>query len=107
VNIVSAPEIYLHEWASFTTRDFPENRDARDGEIVRIVTTGFQGRPCDDVLCTDAAYRRLYAAAGLAVAAEYRPLGREGEGVAWVSETTIPPWAIHVLAPAQEPDAIR
>jgi ubiquinone/menaquinone biosynthesis C-methylase UbiE len=98
VNIVSSPDIYTHEWVSFTTRDFPENRAARDGEVVRIVTTTFaHGRPCDDVLCTPAAYRRLYADAGLAVVAEHRPLGRVDDGVAWVSETRVPPWVIWVL----------
>ena len=29
MNLVSSPEIYLHEWASFATRPFPENSDAR------------------------------------------------------------------------------
>ncbi|MBL8978473.1 MAG: class I SAM-dependent methyltransferase, partial [Gemmatimonadetes bacterium] len=28
VIIVSTPEIYYHEWASFSTRAFPENREA-------------------------------------------------------------------------------
>ena len=31
------PAIYVNEWASFSTRDFPENRNARDGDRVRIV----------------------------------------------------------------------
>src|SRR5262245_57224204 len=35
--VVSAPEIYLHEWASFSTRDFSENRHAKDGDRVRII----------------------------------------------------------------------
>ena len=26
INLVSSPEIYKNEWASFTTRDFPENK---------------------------------------------------------------------------------
>lgn len=38
VNIVSSPEIYIREWASFSTRAWPENLEARDGDIVRIVT---------------------------------------------------------------------
>jgi len=29
VSIVSAPEIYLHEWASFSTRAFPERQERR------------------------------------------------------------------------------
>ena len=35
VVIVSAPELYLHEWVSFSTKDFPENRTAGDGDRVR------------------------------------------------------------------------
>jgi SAM-dependent methyltransferase len=31
VSVVSSPEIYTHEWASFTTKDFPENLNARTG----------------------------------------------------------------------------
>lgn len=100
VNVVSSPDIYQHEWASFSTRDFPENRRAADGDVVRIVTTAFaHGRPCEDVLCADATYRRLYAEAGLTVIADHRPLGRADDGVPWVSETRIAPWVIWVLAP--------
>ena len=35
--VVSAPAIYVNEWASFSTRDFPENRHACDGDRVRII----------------------------------------------------------------------
>lgn len=102
VNVVSSPEIYTHEWASFTTRAFPENRQARSGDVVRIVTTTFpEGRPCEDVLWDDAAYRRVYAEAGLEVRAAERPLGRADEPVAWVSETRVAPWVIYVLEAAR------
>ena len=37
INLVSSPAIYVNEWTSFSTRDFPENSDARDGDTVRIV----------------------------------------------------------------------
>jgi hypothetical protein len=98
VNLVSAPELYVHEWASFSTRDFPANRTARSGDPVRIVMLDVDDRrPVDDVLCTDDAYRDLYARAGLEPVRTYRPLGRDDEPFAWVSETTVPPWAIYVL----------
>jgi SAM-dependent methyltransferase len=98
VNIVSSPEIYTHEWASFSTRDFPENRGARDGDIVRIVTTQFRNpKPAEDVLCTAEAYQEVYASAGLAVEAAYRPLAKGDEGWQWGSETHVPPWVIDVL----------
>jgi SAM-dependent methyltransferase len=106
VNLVSAPEIYRHEWASFSTRDFPENLDARSGDRVRIVITDSEDpRPVEDVVWSDASYRDVYAAAGLDLVATYRPLGREDEPYRWVNETEIAPWVIYVLR--REPPAPR
>jgi SAM-dependent methyltransferase len=42
INLVSSPDIYRHEWASFSTKDFPENRSARSGDKVRIIITDSQ-----------------------------------------------------------------
>ena len=39
VNLVSSPEIYTHEWASFSTKDFPENKRAKSGDKVKIIQT--------------------------------------------------------------------
>jgi SAM-dependent methyltransferase len=98
VNVVSSPEIYLHEWASFSTKDFPENRNAKSEDIVRIITTDFADRtPAVDVLCTDDSYRQLYSQAGLAVVAMHKPLANGDEPYRWVSETKIAPWVIYVL----------
>ncbi len=99
INLVSAPEIYLHEWASFSTKDFPENRDARCGDVVRIIVTDLDDkRPVEDVLWPEAAYLEVYAAAGLSVERVHRPLGRADEPPHWVSETRISPWAIYLLS---------
>jgi SAM-dependent methyltransferase len=98
VSIVSSPELYIHDWASFTTHVFPENRQARDGDRVRtIVLDHHDERPVDDVYCTDGAYRAVYAAAGLEVARVCRPLATGDEPYVWVNETVIPPWVIYVL----------
>ena len=106
VNLVSAPEIYLHEWASFSTKDFPENRHAGAGDVVRIVMLDVPDRrPVEDVLWPDAAYRDVYREAGLEVVEWYRPLGRADEPQPWVSETTVAPWSIYVLRrPGNEPE---
>jgi SAM-dependent methyltransferase len=98
ISVVSSPEIYLHEWASFSTKDFPENRNARPGDIVRIITTDFADRrPALDILCPDESYRELYRKAGLDVAAKYEPLAAGDEPYPWVSETQTAPWVIYVL----------
>jgi ubiquinone/menaquinone biosynthesis C-methylase UbiE len=98
VNLVSSPEIYTHEWASFTTRDFPENTFARSGDLVRIVVTDHQDRrPVEDIFCTDASYRAIYREAGLEVLRAFQPLANGDEPYSWVSETKVSPWVIYVL----------
>lgn len=100
VSVVSAPEIYWHEWASFSTKDFPENRRVQPGGVVRIVTTDFPDcRPTEDILFPDASYRTVYQQANLAVAATCKPLAKGDEPYPWVNETKVAPWVIYVLAP--------
>ena len=99
VNLVSAPEIYVNEWASFSTRDYPENRRAGSGDIVRIVMLDVDDRrPVEDVLWTDTDYCSLYRASGLELLEAHRPLGDAAEPFDWVSETRVAPWSIYVLA---------
>jgi SAM-dependent methyltransferase len=98
VSVVSSPDIYMHEWASFTTRDFPENAAARSGDIVRIVVTDHQDRrPVEDILWTDESYREVYSEASLQAIQVLKPLAKGDEPYSWVSETKIPPWVIYVL----------
>jgi SAM-dependent methyltransferase len=101
VNLVSSPEIYLHEWASFSTCDFPENRVAKRGDIVRTVMKDVPDRrPVDDILWPDDAYREVYAAAGLEVVSTHYPLAQDGEHCAWINETRVAPWVIYVVRAA-------
>lgn len=94
----STPEIYAHEWVSFTTSAFAENRAARGGDPVRIVMKdGGDQRPIVDFIWFDEDYLRLFAAAGLALVAVHRPLGNPEEPWDWGSELTIAPWVIYVL----------
>jgi SAM-dependent methyltransferase len=98
VNLVCSPEIYYHEWASFSTKDFPENRNAKCGDIVKIINTATDDkRPVDDILWPDADYRSVYQEAGLASVETYKPLAREDEPYRWVNETRIAPWVIYIL----------
>lgn len=102
VNVVSSPEIYLHEWASFSTKDFPENRAAQSGDVVRIITTDYDdSRPVEDILWSDASYRDVYRAAGLTPVQRETPLARGDEPYEWVTETRTAPWVIWVLKRAR------
>lgn len=104
VNMVSTPDIYVHEWASFSTRDYPENKSARPGDPVRIVITAVDDdRPVEDILWPDENYRRVYRSAGLEVVELHKPLAAAGESYDWVTETEIAPWAIYVLRSSVNP----
>ncbi len=98
VNLVSSPQIYTHEWASFTTKDFPENAMARSGDVVRIIVTDHEDRrPVEDILWTDESYKTVYGEAGLVPIQMFEPLARGDEPYCWVNETKIAPWVIYVL----------
>jgi hypothetical protein len=98
VNLVSSPEIYTHEWVSFSTRDFPENHRARSGDVVRIIITDIDdARPVEDVVCSPEDYARVYANAGLTALDVVKPLARGDEAYDWVNETRIAPWTVYVL----------
>ena len=98
VNIVSAPEIYVNEWASFSTKDFPENHNAKPGDPVKITTTDFEDHsPAVDILWPHESYLEVYGRSGLEVVEMRKPLAGGDEPYPWISETRIAPWVIYVL----------
>ena len=98
VSVVSSPEIYVNEWASFSTRDYPANRGAASGDRVLIVMLDVEdARPVEDVVCSDEDYSELFLRTGLVVLETLRPLATGREPVEWVSETETAPWVIYVL----------
>lgn len=102
VSVVSTPEIYVHEWASFSTRDFPGNKRARSGDEVLIVMLDVEdARPVEDVVCSAEDYERVYIGAGLASVLRHETLASGEEPVDWVSETRIAPWVVYVLRAEQ------
>lgn len=101
VNLVSSAEIYVNEWLSFSTRDFPENRYAASGDPVRIVMLDVPDRrPVEDIFWTDRDYAETFAPAGLEIVEVHHPLGAETDPFEWVSEYTVSPWTIHILCNA-------
>jgi ubiquinone/menaquinone biosynthesis C-methylase UbiE len=98
INLVSSPEIYTHEWASFTTKQFPENHTAKTGDIVRIITTDISdSRPCEDIFWSEEDYATVYSQANLRIIKKHQPLATGKEPYQWVNETQIAPWTIYVL----------
>ena len=95
----STPELYTNEWASFSTKDFPGNRTAKTGDIVRDIMLDVEDlRPVEDIFWTVEDYHLLFEKAGLALDATYKPLGQKDEPYNWVSEITTAPWMIFVLS---------
>lgn len=98
VLLVSSPDIYKYEWASFTTKDFPQNKNAKTGDVVKIIMTDIEDRrPVEDVIYYEEDYRKMFEKSGLVVKEKYSPLGKESEPFCWRNETKIPPWHIYVL----------
>lgn len=91
-------KMYTNEWASFSTKDFPENRHAVTGETVKIIMTDVDDRrPVKDILWTEEDYHKLFDLAGLQLEATYKPLGLDNEPYNWVVEKEIAPWIIFIL----------
>jgi len=101
VSLVSSPELYVHEWASLSTRPFPENKTAKPGDTVRTIIIDIEDRtPIEDVFWPDENYREVYREAGLEVEQTFKPLAKGDEPFVWVNETRIAPWVIYVLKKA-------
>ena len=97
-NLVSSPEIYRHEWASFSTKDIPENKFSKSGDKVKIIMKDVDDqRPVEDIICSDEDYKVVYQRAGLRLIKAYNPLAHEDEPYEWINETKIAPWVIYIL----------
>lgn len=68
------------------------------GDEVRAVMKDVDDRrPVVDLIWFHDDYLTLFAASDLELIARHTPLGRDDEPYAWVTETSISPWAIYVL----------
>ncbi len=98
INIVSRPEIYVNEWVSFSTKNFPENKKAKSGDKVKIIITDLKDkRPVEDIIFSDEEYKEVFKKAGLVLIRSYKPLAKENRLYNWINETKIAPWIIYVL----------
>ncbi len=100
----STPELYINEWASFSTSSFSENRRAKSGDVVRtIIRDVDDNRPVEDTFWTYSDYYEQFRKAGLKFVAMYKPLAVESEPYEWVNETRIAPWIVFVLKRLDDP----
>jgi hypothetical protein len=98
VMLDSNPELYHHEWASFTTAPFAGNLTAKTGDPVYTIMNDVEDKtPVEDYFFTETDFQNLIEEAGLKLIKRYAPLGRLDEPYTWKSELTIAPWIIYVL----------
>lgn len=94
----STPEVYVNEWVSFSTRDFPGNWKAKSGDIVRdIIVDAGNPIPCEDILWTDDDYKKTFKQVGLDLVRSHKTFGKPDEPFNWLNEIKIAPWIIYVL----------
>jgi ubiquinone/menaquinone biosynthesis C-methylase UbiE len=95
----SSQLLYSNEWASFTTKYFPENFKAETGDVVRVIMLDVEEKkPVEDIFWSEKDYEVLFDLAGLKIDAIYKPLGHADEPFNWVSEKELAPWIIYVLS---------
>jgi ubiquinone/menaquinone biosynthesis C-methylase UbiE len=98
VNLVSSPELYSNDWASFSTREFPSNKTAKCGDKVYTIMLDVDDRrPVADIFWPPEDYKKVYHKANLEQVQVYKPLAYPHEPYDWVNETSIAPWTIYVL----------
>jgi len=95
INITSTPELYTRNWASFIC-DFPENKNAKNGDKVKVVVRGTDIAAFDHIWA-DKDYKEVFKRSGLKLIKIYKPLAKGDEPYKWINETKIPPWFIYVL----------
>ncbi len=94
----STPELYTNEWASFSTKNFPENKTARSGDVVKVIMNDIPDkRPVEDVIWFPDDYKALFESANLKLVETHKPLARIEGPYNWIMETKIAPWIIYVL----------
>lgn len=96
--VSSTRECYLHEFASLSSKDFPENATAHSGDPVKIVMKdGQDQRPITDFAWTREDYSQMAQEAGLREIEYQLPLGKANEPFNWISETFVAPFFVCVL----------
>lgn len=94
----STPELYINEWASFSTRDFNRNFKAKSGDIVKVIMKDVPDkRPVDDVIWFPDDYHYAFRKSDFNLINSFKPLAKAEEPFIWVNETQIAPWIIYVL----------
>ena len=100
VLIAASRDLYLHEWVSWSTSDFPENRLAKAGDLVKIAIVGLGDRQVvEDTLWTEDAYFETFQKTPLRLLETRRPTIEPQDPIQcdWISERTHAPFVFFIL----------
>jgi len=98
--VAGSHELYLREWVSWSTGDFPENRLAKSGDPVRVVINDLgDRRVVEDTLWTEDAYRETFQRTPLRLLETRKPtIGPQDQyQCEWISERAHAPFVVFVL----------
>ncbi len=98
--VAASSEVYLREWVSFSTADFPENHLAQSGDVVHIIIKDIgDRRAVEDTLWTEVAYEDTFRRTPLHLIETSRPTATTDDEYQceWISEQNYAPWVMFVL----------
>ena len=98
--VAGSRELYLREWVSWSTRDFPENALAESGDRVRVVINDLgDRRVVEDTLWTEDAYRATFRKTPLRLVETRKPTigAKDQYEREWISERDHAPFVVFIL----------
>jgi ubiquinone/menaquinone biosynthesis C-methylase UbiE len=106
--VAASRDLYLREWVSWSTADFPENRFANTGDSVKVVIKDLgDRRVVEDTLWTEDAYRLTFRQTPLRLLETRNPtIGPQDQyQCQWISERTHAPFVFFILRNTKEAKA--
>jgi ubiquinone/menaquinone biosynthesis C-methylase UbiE len=106
--VAASRDLYLREWVSWSTADFPENRLAVSGDTVKIVIKDLgDRRVLEDTLWTEDAYRQTFRQTPFQLLETRSPtIGPQDQYQCnWISERAHAPFVFFILGNAKEAKA--
>ena len=98
--VAASRDLYLHEWVSWSSADFPENQNAKSGDPVKVVINDLGDRRIvEDTLWTEEAYQETFLRTPLQLVETIRPTAQPDDEYRceWISERTHAPFVFFIL----------
>jgi hypothetical protein len=81
----------------FSNKDITEDKQAKSGDIVKIIITDtIDKRPFDYTVCFAEDYQDMFKKLGFILVNTYKSLAEESDHYKWVNEIKIAPWTIYI-----------